>query len=88
MIYQLKSLWGTHSSRLIFNQPSFGIQFWEKLNDSIDVWEETNKQNKGHKVEAIKKIGFVQNDKRGSNFLRLRGYTTMMDFKDVVEEAL
>ena len=93
VFYRLKSLWGTHVPRLIFNnpwrwRPSLGMELGEQMEADTDDWEDQDKLLLKETIDAIKKLGYVQKDMKGSNFVRLRGCIAMIDFEEVVEVVL
>ena len=76
VLWSLESLWGTHVPTLLFHKPwasspMIGLQLGEQLPDDIKDWPHEDWKKACESIEKVKKLGWIQTDVRGANFVRL-----------------
>ena len=76
VLHSLEPLWGVYVPRLLSHKPwpsnaAIGLQVGEPMPEDIDSWTEEERNRAALSLEEIRKFGWVQNDCRGSNFVRL-----------------
>ena len=67
-----------------------GYQLGEPLVDDMTKWHEDDFKSACETIEKVRNLGWVQDDMRGANFVRLMGpdnveRIAMIDFESLVE---
>ena len=52
-------------------QFSYGLQVGEPMENDMKSWSEEERNSAAVSLEKIRELGWIQNDCRGSNFVRL-----------------
>jgi hypothetical protein len=96
VILSLRSLWGTHVPTLLFRQPwmsspMIGLELGERMKDDMSEWDPKDRQKAKETIAKVAALGYVQQDERGANFVRLRKgdnyWIAMIDFETVKKIA-
>ena len=68
-----------------------GLELGEQLSDDMGDWPDEDLQKARETIEKVEKLGWIQTDVQGANFVRLHSpdgnesYIAMIDFESMEE---
>jgi hypothetical protein len=95
----LKTLWGTHVPALLFHNPwwtcpSLGMQLGQPVYHNVEKWDDIGQWDEADIIlmkktlSEVRKLGWIQEDLRGLNFVRLikdgKEFIAMVDMESVI----
>ena len=68
------------------SSPRIGLELGERIKDDMSEWEPKHRQKAKETIVKVAALGYVQQDERGANFVRLRKgenyWIAMIDFEE------